>query len=148
MTNRDEDSFKNLNRKEKVATVLGITILLAGVIGLIIGVLFFGFAGIFEVLGVRYDSVWDIVIFVISYFIIGFIVDIFLEAMAKLTVAYVSGKMNSFLIQWLFGFASNWLVLFIVDAMMASITLTLVTKIILALFLGLLDPVFDNKKPE
>lgn len=148
MSNKDNDSIKNLNKKEKIATVVGITTLVAVVIGFTIGLFFFGFVGIFEVLGVRYESVWGLVVFVVSYFIIGFIFDIFLEAIAAFTVDYVAGKGSAFLIQWLFSFASNCFVLFIVDAMMASITLSVVTKLILALFLGLLDPVFDNKKTE
>ncbi|MEI3604976.1 YrvL family regulatory protein [Pseudogracilibacillus sp. SE30717A] len=146
MDEENNDSFKDMNLKEKTVTVIGISLLLVIVIGFIFSIFFFGFAGIFQLLGVHYDSIWSLVIFVVSFFILGFIVDLIVDAMAKITVKNVTGSVNVFLIQMLFGFASNWFVLFVVDEFINGITLSFGTKLIIALLLGLIDPIFDNKK--
>lgn len=146
MDEENNDSFKDMNLKEKTVTVIGISLLLVIVIGFIFSIFFFGFAGIFQLLGVHYDSIWSLVIFVVSFFILGFIVDLIVDAMAKITVKNVTGSVNVFLIQMLFGFASNWFVLFVVDEFIKGITLSFGTKLIIALLLGLIDPIFDNKK--
>lgn len=146
MVEHNNGSFKNKNLKEKTTTIIGFTLFIVLVIGFVLGIFFFGFAGVFTLLGVHYESIWSLLIFVVSFFILGIIVDLFFDAMAKLTVENITENVNAFLIQLLFGFASNWLVLFIVDALMESITLSLKTKLIVALLLGVLEPVFDNQK--
>ncbi len=148
MAEQKEDSFQKMNRKEKAGTIIGVTILIVLVGGFIFGAFFLGFAGIFELLGVQYDSIWSLVLFVISFFVLGILVDLFFDAVATLMVEHVHGNVLSFLIQFLFGFISNLLVLLIVDAFMDSITLSLETIYIVALLLGVLDPVFDNKKKK
>ncbi|MFO1445085.1 hypothetical protein KDN24_18165 [Bacillus sp. Bva_UNVM-123] len=148
MAEQSDDSFKNMNMKDKIATVIGITLLMVLVIGFIFGIYLFGFAGIFKLLGVHYQSNWSLAIFVASFYILGLLVDLIFDAFAKLTVEKVKGNVNAFFIQLLFGFASNWLVLFTVDAFMESVTLILETKFIIALLLAVLEPIFDNKKEK
>ena len=148
MVDQKDESFKNMSLKEKTVTVIGIIFFIVLVIGFVFGVFFFGFAGIFELLGVHYESIWSLIIFVLSFFILGLMVDLFIDAMVTLTVENITGYVSAFFIQFLFGFASNWLVLLIVDAFIKGITLSLETKLIVALLLGVLDPVFDNKKVD
>lgn len=135
-----------MNFKKKAATVIGFTVFIILVIGFVLGIFFFGFAGIFELLGVQYHSIWSLIIFVISFFFLGFFVDLIFGAMAKLSTENIKGNVKVFLIQLLFGFVSNWLVLFVVDAFMHSISLSLGTIIIIAFLLGMIEAVFDDKK--
>src|SRR5699024_1886941 len=137
-----------MNVKEKSATFIGLTFLIVLVIAFVLGLFFFGFAGVFELLGVHYQSVWSLVIFVISFFILGFVVDLFFDAIRKLSVQNTRGNLKAFLIQTFVAFVSNWLVIFTVDAFMKSITLSVGTKAIVALLLAILEPVFDNKKEK
>lgn len=142
----NDDSFKNMSLKEKTATVIGFTLFIILVTGFVLGIYFFGFAGVFALLGVHYQSVWSLVIFVVSFFILGFLVDLFFGALAELVTEKITGNEEAFLIQMLFGFVLNWLVLATVDAFMESISLSLQTKLIVSLLLTVLESVFDNKK--
>lgn len=146
LSEHDDDSLPTMNLNGKTATIIGISLLSVFVIGFVIGIFLLGFAGLFKLLGVQYQSVWSLVIFVVSFFILGVIFDVFFDAMAKLSMENISGNANIFLVQMLFGFASNLLVLSIVDALMKSITLSLETKLIIAFLLSLLEPIFANKK--
>lgn len=57
MSKSNDDSFQNMNLKEKTATVIGITFFIVLVAGFVLGIYFFGFAGAFELLGVQYQSI-------------------------------------------------------------------------------------------
>lgn len=148
MSKNNDDSFQNMNLKEKTATVIGITFFIALMSGFVLGIYFFGFAGAFELLGVQYQSIWSLVIFVVSFFILGFLVDLPFDAMAKLSIEKLTGKAASFFVQMLFGFVSNWIVLVTVDVFVGSIALSLETKLIVSLLLAVLESVFDNKKEK
>ncbi|GAB3056602.1 regulatory YrvL family protein [Virgibacillus ainsalahensis] len=146
MPEHKNDSFHDMNRKEKIATVAGIALLIILVAGFVLGLYFFGMAGIFELLGVQYKSIWSLIVFVISFFILGVIVELFSKAIFKLSVRNMTGKIKVVFIRVIFEATSNWLVLFTVDEFMRSITLSLKTEIIIALFLAALEIVFDDDK--
>ncbi|MDQ0154731.1 regulatory YrvL family protein [Robertmurraya andreesenii] len=146
MPEQNDDSFKNMNLKDKVLTVIGIALLIILVLGFVFGIYYFGFVGIFELLGVQYQSFSSLAIFVVCFFILGIFVDLFFGAMAKVAVENETGRVKSFCIELLLAFTSNWLVLFSVDAFMESITLSLKAKLIVSFLLALLEVIFDNKK--
>lgn len=148
MADHHNESFKKMNLKEKTATVIGFTLFIIFVIGIVFGIYFFGVAGIFALLGVHYQSFWSLVIFVVSIFILGLLADLLFSAMAELIVENISGQIKALVIQGLFGFASNWLVLVTVDAFMESIALSYGTKFIMALLLAVLGLEFDDKKEK
>lgn len=115
-------------------------------IGFIFGLYFFGLAGVFKVLGVQYESIWSLVIFVIIFFIIGIIFEVFFKVIFKLYVRNITGRTKVFFIRIIFESTSNWLVLFTVDELLSTITLSLKTEIIIALFLAVFEVVFDDEK--
>lgn len=141
-----DDSFRNLNRKEKLVAVAGITLLISMVLGFVFGLYFFGMAGVFKVLGVQYESVWSLLIFVVSFFIVGIIVELFTKVIFKLSVRNIMGKTKVYIIRFIIVSTSNWLVLFTVDEFMRSITLSMNAEIIIALLLTVLEIAFDDKK--
>jgi hypothetical protein len=145
MAEHDDISFRNLNIKEKTVVVVGITLLILLVFGFIVGLYFFGFIGVFKVFGIEYQSMWSLVMFVVCFYILGLVADLFFDSMAKIAVQNVTSTVKVFSIKMLSGFASNWLVLMTVDSIMESITLSSLTKLIVALLLGVLEPVFGNK---
>ncbi|MGM0890075.1 MAG: YrvL family regulatory protein [Bacillota bacterium] len=146
MPENKNDSFHDMNIKEKMATVTGIAFLIILVVGFILGLYSFGLAGVFELLGVQYESIWSLIVFVVSFFILGITVELFSKAIFKLSVRNITGKIKVFFIRIIFEGTSNWLVLFAVDEFMKSITLSLKTEIIIALLLAIIEIVFDDDK--
>ncbi len=139
------NAYKN-NIKGKIATVAGIALLIILVIGFVLGFYFFGMVGIFELLGVQYKSIWSLVVFVVSFFFLGLIVDLISKVIYKLFVRNITGKVKMFLIRFSIESTSNWILLFTVDEFMKSIALSLKIEIIIALLLAVLETVFDDDK--
>lgn len=131
---------------EKVKDIIGMTLFAVFIIGVLVGVYFLGIVGIFEVLGVEYQSIWSLIIFVISIFILGLPVDLVLGAMADLSVEKMQGKALVFIIQFLFGLTTNLIVIFTVDVFMGSITLSLGAILAISLILTFLEWMFADKK--
>ena len=134
--------------KSKVGTTLGVLSILSVVVGFILVLYFFGMAAIFELLGVQYNSNWSLVVFVVSFFILGVIVELFTKAIFKLSVRNITGKIKMFFIRISFESTSNWLVLFTVDEFMRSITLSLKIEIIISLLLALLEMAFGDDEDK
>lgn len=143
-----EVSFKDMNVKEKLVTIIGIALLIILVIGIIFGLYFFGLAGVFKILGVQYDSVWSLVIFVISVFILSFFFELFSKLIYILLARQVTGKVQLVVMRLFIETASNWLVLFTVDEFMNSITLSFKAELIVALLLAVIEIVFDDKEEK
>ncbi|MFE0505100.1 YrvL family regulatory protein [Peribacillus butanolivorans] len=146
MPENKNDSFRDMNIKEKMTTVAGIVFLIILVVGFVMGLYFFGLVGVFELLGVQYESIRSLVVFVVSFFILGIIVELFFKAIFELSVRNITGKIKVFFIRISFEGTSNLLVLFAVDEVMKSITLSLKTEIIIALLLAIIEIVFDDDK--
>ncbi|ENH97742.1 hypothetical protein J416_04241 [Gracilibacillus halophilus YIM-C55.5] len=142
MSEHNDDSFREKNLKQKIGTVVGVTLFIAVVLGFIIGVYLFGMAGIFELLGIQYTSVWSLIIFVVSFFVLASIVELFSKPISEL----ITGKFETLLIQFSIQSLSNWLCLFIVDVFMGGIALTLKTGLIVAILLTSLEMVFEDKE--
>nr|WP_255437756.1 YrvL family regulatory protein [Thalassobacillus sp. CUG 92003] len=77
------------------------------VAGFVVGLFFVGFAGVFELLGVQYESIWSLTVFVVSFFILGMIAELFSKAIFKLTVRNLKGNIKVFAIRIGFESISN-----------------------------------------
>lgn len=146
MCEHNDDSFRKKSLKQKIGTVLLLILFIAVVLSFIFGTYLFGMAGIFKLLGIQYTSVWSLIIFVVSFFIISSIVELFIKPISELITENITEKFTTLLIQFNFQSLSNGLCLFIVDAFMSSITLTLKTGIIVAILLTLLEMAFEEIK--
>ncbi|MDL4840218.1 regulatory YrvL family protein [Aquibacillus rhizosphaerae] len=146
MSENKSNSFRDRNTKEKMATVVSIALLIVLVASFVLGLYFFGLAGIFRLLGVQYNSIWSLVLFVVSYFILGISVELFSKAIFKLSVQNVNGRLNVISIRFIVEALSNWLVLFVVDEFIKGITLSIKTEIVIALLFVVLEIVFDDDK--
>ncbi|RYG71960.1 hypothetical protein EU245_12105 [Lentibacillus lipolyticus] len=131
---------------EKVKDKIGMALFAVFIIGVLVGIYFLGIVGVFEILGVQYESIWSLIIFAVSFFILGFVIDLFFGTMGKLSAENVTGSINKFVIQFLFSFVTNWITILSVDAFMESVTLTLKTKLIVAILIALLETVFSDKE--
>lgn len=134
--------------KDKIITIILVVLLVAFIIILVGGLFFLGFAGLFYLIGIEYDSITSLIIFVAVFFVIGLIVDVFFEAFAKIANSMIEEKMVQAIIRLSFGVLGNGLVLMIVDFFIAGITLSSKAIIILAICLSLIDELFTDKKEQ
>ena len=148
MSDFQNGSFRNRSLKQKIAIVIGIAILVIFALGFVFGVYFFGLAGLFKLLGIEYESVWSLVIFVISIFIAGIIIELFMKAVYLLTVENLTGPLKKVMIRFGFEFFTNWLVLFLVDEFMSSITISIHAEIIIAVVISVLEIAFDDEEEK
>lgn len=146
MPEKKADSFRDKNLKEKILIVIGIILLIIFVVGFVFAIYFFGLAGAFTLLGVQYESIWSLVVFVTIFIMLGIIVELFAKVIFYLFVRNITGNVKLFFARLIFEGTLNWLLLFTIDEMMRSIVIPLQTEIIIALVIALLEIVFDDKK--
>lgn len=134
--------------KEKMITVILVVLFVALILILVGGLFLFGFAGLFYLIGIEYDSITSLIIFVAVFFIIGLIVDVFFEVFAKLANSKIEEKIVQVIIRLSFGVLGNGLVLMIVDLFIKGITLSPKAIIILAICLAFIDELFTDNKAQ
>lgn len=134
--------------KRKWPTFIGIAVLIIHVSGVVLGLFFFGFTGIFNFLGVEYQSSWSLLLFVVNFFILGFIIDLFADTIANLSVMNIQSDIKTFLIRMLLGFVANWLTLSIVNSFMKSIKFSIETTLIISFILSIIDAQVNHKKSK
>ena len=143
-----EVSFRDRSIKGKIASIAGITLLIVLVIVFVFGFYFFGLAGIFELLGVQYESIWSLVIFIVGVLILSFFVELFSKAIYILLALKISGKIQRLLTRGSIETVSNWFVLFTVDEFMNSITISFQAEIIIALLIAVTEIAFDGDEDK
>lgn len=146
MPEDNDDSFRDMNMKQKVGTIVGVTLFIVLILGFIIGIYLFGMVGIFELLGVQYTSFWSLIIFVVSFFILASMIELFSKPIFELLTEKITEKFKTLFIQFIIQGLTNWLCLFIVDVFMGGITLSSKTGIIVAMLLTLFEMTFEDKE--
>lgn len=146
--NKDNDSFRDLKFFEKIVVTVSLTLLVVLSIAFVIGIFYFGMAGLFQLFGVQYTSAYSLLGFVLVFFFVGFIVDLFSIAFIKLTSQYISNKYTLFITRMAIDSTFTLLTLHVVDEFMNSITISLLTEIVAAILLFFIDVAFDNKKEK
>lgn len=131
---------------KKVESIIGIIIATVLMIGIIIGIFYLGIDAFSNLLGFKYDSIWALAIFVISFIVLGLFIDAVFDAITVLAVEKVNAYIIAFVIQLFFLFISELIALVVVDAVMISVTLSVKTLVIISFTLALLGTLFDNKK--
>ncbi|GIO23285.1 regulatory YrvL family protein [Oceanobacillus sp. J11TS1] len=145
MSEHNDDSFRGMNKKQKLRTVAGITLILVLVLGFIIGIYLFGMAGVFKLLRVQYTSVWSLLVFVVSFFILSAVIELISKPMSDLLAKKVTKKLEALFIEFSMQSLSNWLCLSIVDLFMDSVSLSWKTGLIVAVLLTTFEMVFEDK---
>src|SRR5699024_1825387 len=127
-----------------VGHIIGITIFVSVIVGCVIGIYFVGFAGLFQLLGVTYHSIWALALFVISFFIIGFVIDLFVHPLVKILAEVLQNRYHVFFLRFAIDVSANWMILHVLNVIMDSITINVVTEIIIAVFLFLVEFMLDD----
>ncbi|MDX8047115.1 YrvL family regulatory protein [Gracilibacillus sp. S3-1-1] len=135
-----------MSKTDKIIIAVLVTIVLSAVIA----VYFFGMAGIFNLLGVQYHSVGSLVLFVILFFVIGIVVELFSNVFSRIVAKQFTGKGHKLVVRLLIEIAANWLVLYITDEIVSGVNLSPEVKVIVAVILGIVEVVLvsDEKKKQ
>lgn len=139
------NSFRKESLSSKIFIVVSICVIILAVIVLLIGVFYFGFLGLFHLLGIHYDSLYALFIFTLLYILFGCFADIF-EKIIKALVNQLRIEQDEILkygILFLSFSAVNLAVVHLLDFYMLSISIHFLTQIILSMLLAILDIVTD-----
>ena len=145
----NNNSFKNESLRTKIAIVATVSLMLMGAIGLVTVVFYFGIVGLFNLLGVEYDSLLSLVWFTIFYFLLSFFGDILIKILIVLTTNSNrwSDNYKKYSIV-IYSFFVNWGIVSLLNQLMSSINIHLLTQIIFSLIMAILDFFIfkDNEK--
>lgn len=143
----NERSFKEEKLGTKIVIITVVSFLLLGSIGVVIGAFYFGIVGLFQVLGVEYASLWSLLWFTLFYFFLSIFGDIVIKVFviltsmsAKWSIPY---KKYSIIV---YSFFVNWAIVSLLNQWMSSIEIELITQMVFALLIALLDYVSRSKK--
>ena len=145
----NDDSFKNKSLGTKIAIVTIVSLILVGSIGFVVAAFYFGIVGLFTLLGVEYDSLWSLVWFTVFYFLLSIFGDIIIKIFVVLT-----NKSNKWPDNYkkfcilIYSFFVNWSIISLLNLLMSSINIHLLTQIIFSLIIALLDLISENSKKK
>lgn len=135
-----EESFGN-----KIIIVFGVMLVSVFAIGLILGTYFFGFLGIFELLGVKYETTFSLFLFVLFFFLLGIIGDFFGDALIILFSYRTKKEEVPFLFQIFVFFLVNWCIISFLNIVMKSIEILFVTQIFVSAILSIIEVTLDKE---
>ncbi|MCM3116321.1 regulatory YrvL family protein [Neobacillus sp. MER 74] len=141
-----KNRFRDLDLFEKVLVITAITLLVLIAFTFVIGSIFFGFVGLFNVFGVEYTSPYSLIGFLLLLLLFGGGVDLCSINLIKLSSRYVTGKYKLFVIRMVIDCTFTWIAFHTVDEYMDSIIIPLKTEIIAVLLLFFIEIAFDNRE--
>jgi Regulatory protein YrvL len=143
---KHNDSFRNLKWNEKVVVVTALSLLIIIALSFVAGLFFFGFTGIFSLLGVQFDSFHAIFLFVLFYFLLGILSDVLSKVIIMLITPKLTRATFIFFVKLILECTFSWFAFHTVDEFMSSITIPFKTEWIVVLLLFIVEAAFDGKK--
>ncbi|CEE00942.1 MULTISPECIES: YrvL family regulatory protein [Bacillaceae] len=145
---KENDSFSDLKPFEKILVIVSLILLVVLALSFIIGIFFFGFAGLFHIFGVHYESIQSLILFAVVYFIVALILDFLSILLFGLLSTYITNKFNLFVTRMILDCLFSWIALHTVDDVMESITIPLMTEIVVVIVFFIIEEAFENKKDK
>ena len=127
----NNNSFKNESLRTKIAIVATVSLMLMGAIGLVTVVFYFGIVGLFNLLGVEYDSLLSLVWFTIYFTLLSVFGDIVIKMFIVLTNH--SNKWSDNYKKYsivIYSFFVNWGIVSLLNQLMSSINISLIMAIL------------------
>ncbi|PID10845.1 hypothetical protein CSV64_15010 [Sporosarcina sp. P32b] len=145
--------FKELSEKvivlqlrDKIIIGVAMTLLVAVSIGIVFGGIIFGLVGFFSLIGVSYESIGSLLLFIFFAFLVG----IFFEILEQITLFFITRANLTSKEKWiwiaLIKFILSWIVIYIVNELMTTVVLSSLAVFLTALLIVSIDIVFDDKK--
>lgn len=141
MKKDEEKIFEGLNKFE-------ITILAALSVAIVLGAFLFGMVGLFYLFGVKYDSVSSVLWFVLLFFIVGILSDVFANTLMKKITKIIKGKKSSMVLRNIIHVGFTFLTFYLVDWLVKGIDTGYLFELVAAILFVLLDWAFDSKEKE
>lgn len=146
----NDDSFKNKSLGTKIAIFAIISLMLVVTLGFVIVAFYFGIVGLFNLLGVEYDSLLSLVWFTIYFTLLSAFGDIVIKMFIVLTNH--SNKWSDNYKKYsivIYSFFVNWGIVSLLNQLMNSINIHLLTQIVFSLILSILDFfIFKDKEKK
>ncbi|MCI1858254.1 MAG: regulatory YrvL family protein [Sporolactobacillus sp.] len=144
-----KDRFKNESTVGKLFIIASIVLIIAVALTAVFILFYFGFLGLFRLLGIHYDSLQSLLIFTLLFFLLGIFADIF-EKIIRLTLSslfsiHKSKKQPAISVLLLLAYTTvNLAVVNILDYLMNSVSILFITQLALAAVLAVLDLATDD----
>lgn len=140
--------FKDESFWMKIFIVSTILVIVTVAIGVVFALYYFGLLGLFNILGVQYDSLFALFLFVLFYFLLGIPGDVVVNSFVLLLRR---GATNESFLRWgtlFIRFLVNWSILSLLHYAMHSIAITTVTQVVVALGVAVVETVFDKESKK
>lgn len=125
---------------------IAMTILVVVSIAVVFGGIFFGLAGFFSLIGVSYESVGSLLMFVFYCLLVGIV----FEVIEQIILFFIARANLPSKEKWvwiaLIKLGLTWIVIHIVNELMTTVVLSSWAELLTALLLVSIDIVFDDKK--
>ena len=142
---KDDKPFKEETLGVKIVVVISITLLIVFALAFVFGLYYFGVLGFFNLLGVKYDSLSSILLFVVLYFVFGFVGDLVIKVFQVLLSFLSYSKQFKRTFEIFIYFLVNLIIISVLDIFMESIEINIVTRLLLALLIAVCEYTFDQK---
>lgn len=131
---------------EKVIVGTAMTLLVVIATSIVFGGLFFSITGFFALIGVTYESIGSLLLFVFYCLLLGIAFEI-IEMILLFFVARTNLQNRE---KWIWiafvKLISTWIVIHIVNELMTTVVLSSLAEFLTALLIVSVDVVFDDKK--
>ncbi|AXI08551.1 hypothetical protein CV093_06625 [Oceanobacillus sp. 143] len=139
----DEVSEKK-GMREKLIAIATITVLLAIAFGLVIGFYFFGFAGLFNLFDVKYDTLFTILTFILFVLIIGIFTDILAKVPRIIFSRFLTGKYTLIVCAIMIEAFFSWIAIFTADELLTGLNVPLTVELVAALIVSIAEYLLDQ----
>lgn len=133
---------------EKVIVAGAMTLLIGVAVAVVFGGTFLGLTGFFLLIGVTYESIGSLLLFVLYYFLVGIIFEIIEHILLYfIKRAHIRSKEKWVWIA-LVKMVLTWVVIHTVNEFMTTVVLSGFAEILTTLLIVSIDIVFDDDKKE
>ncbi|RDW17583.1 hypothetical protein CWR48_13765 [Oceanobacillus arenosus] len=145
-----DDVSEKTSVREKLGVITVITVILTIAIGFVMGIYFFGFAGLFNLFGVKYDSLFTLLTFILFVLIICIFTDIFAKIPRIIFSHFISGKYSSIIGTIMIETCFAWIAIFTADELLTDINVPLSVELFAALVICIAEYLLekDNEKQK
>jgi len=141
-TGPSRDTYKFFT---KALTVIFITTIVIVAVSSMLGAFVFGFVGLFKI----FDSFQSLLIFLLLFFIIGFVVDLLSIFLINIFSQQIKNSKNKFLVRLVIDCSFSWISIHTADELIRSINISFITELVAVFLLFLLEVTMDiNSKEE
>lgn len=144
----DKNDSRGSGFFKKTFSVSMFALFIIFILAVLIGIYFFGLAGIFHLFGASYDSIGSLIWFAVWFFLLGFVLDLFAMAFHTIIKENISGKYQVAVIRIVTDTLANWLALFTVDEFMTGITVSVTAEVAAALLMACIELALEDKNNE